>query len=97
MNEHPVATFVRERLVIFSHEVGFISTQEVLDAYVEYIGSNPMASNSFSRLLSKYSQQPLITKKGPGLNRHQMNGFANVQLVDYKESDPEKGGDCSEE
>ena len=87
MNENPVATFVRERLVISSCKTGFISTQELLGAYVEHTGSNPMASNSFSRLLSKYSQQPLITQKGPGPNGRRVNGFMNVQLVDHKKEE----------
>lgn len=84
VNEHPVATFVRERLVISSHEIGFVSTQELLDECVKYTGINTMAGNAFSKLLSKYSSQTLIPKKGQGLNGNRVNGYANVQLVDPK-------------
>lgn len=87
MNEHPVATFIRERLEISSQETGFISTQQLLDECVKHTGANLTVGNSFSRLLSKYSRQALMPKKGKGPNGNRVNGFANVQLVDHKEEE----------
>lgn len=86
-NENPVATFIRERLVISDCEGTFISTNTLFQEFVQYTGSEMMACNVFSNLLSRYSPKPLISKKGKDESGHRVRGFANVQFRDDEERD----------
>lgn len=84
-SENPVASFIRERLEITDYEGSFISTNELLQEFVQYTGAEPMACNVFSNLLSRYAPKDLISKKGNDSSGHRVRGFTNIRLHDDEE------------